>query len=106
MSGEALIAKIEADPDLEAELTRRVIAKWEAMEAAGLPVRRAKFGGCGMSVTKRTYTITMITDNATGRTQIDKVNDGFDALQLLGLLDWSREDVLAHSGRHKSNPIP
>lgn len=48
-----------------------------------------------MSVTTRTYTITTTTDNATGRTQIDKVNDGFDALQLLGLLDWSREDVIA-----------
>ena len=48
-----------------------------------------------MSVTTRTYTVTMTTDNATGRTQIDKVNDGFDALQLLGLLDWSREDVIA-----------
>lgn len=48
-----------------------------------------------MSVTTRTYTITMTTDSATGRTQIDKVNEGFDALQLLGLLDWSREDVIA-----------
>ena len=48
-----------------------------------------------MSVTTRTYTIAMTTDNATGRTRIDKVNDGFDALQLLGLLDWSREDVIA-----------
>lgn len=48
-----------------------------------------------MSITTRTYTVTMITNNATGRTQIDKVNDGFDALQLLGLLDWSREDVIA-----------
>lgn len=48
-----------------------------------------------MSVTTRTYTVTMTTDSATGRTQIDKVNEGFDALQLLGLLDWSREDVIA-----------
>ena len=42
---EALIAKIEADSDLEAELTRRVIAKWEAIEAAAMPVRKPKFGG-------------------------------------------------------------
>ena len=48
-----------------------------------------------MSVTTRTYTVTMTTDSATGRIQIDKVNAGFDALQLLGLLDWSREDVIA-----------
>ena len=48
-----------------------------------------------MSIVTRSYTITMTTDSDTGRTQIDKVNDGFDALQLLGLLDWSREDVIA-----------
>lgn len=47
-----------------------------------------------MSITKRTYTITMTTDNATGRTEIESVNDGLPALELLGLLDWKREDII------------
>lgn len=47
-----------------------------------------------MSITKRTYTITMTTDNATGRTEIESVNDGFPALELLGLLDWKRDDII------------
>lgn len=43
---------------------------------------------------KRTYTITMTTDNVTGRTEIESVNDGLPALELLGLLDWKREDII------------
>ena len=47
-----------------------------------------------MSITKRTYTVVMETNNKTGVTNIECVNDGFPALELLGLLDWKREDII------------
>ena len=41
---EELIAKIEADKDLETELENRVKAKWEIIEAMAATNRRSKFG--------------------------------------------------------------
>jgi hypothetical protein len=38
-----LIRAVEADKDMEAELTRRVVEKWEAVEQAAASNRRSKF---------------------------------------------------------------
>ena len=44
MSREDLIRKIESDPEMKAELTRRVREKWEHIEASVASNRRSKYG--------------------------------------------------------------
>jgi hypothetical protein len=44
-------------------------------------------------IKKRTYTIEQIT-YIDGNTELKRVNDGFNALELMGLLELSKDDII------------
>lgn len=45
-----------------------------------------------MKTKKKSYTINMIEEN--GKTSMNRICDGFNALELLGILELAREEII------------
>lgn len=54
-----------------------------------------------MSMVEKKYTLTAIVED--GKLRVASENSGFDSMELLGLLDWKREDVISQI---KGNFVP